>query len=162
MKWLQAILAIITCFYFTSCATHALWNATDPHEYVAVPQNQVNVEELKAKGILYYADPKHGVVYVEKTAIQKNKDYLIRAFATPVTVVLDAAPALVVVGGVIWLGVHDPQLLLNALQPKSSGRSSAGSSITPSSPYFRSYKGQEESDSLQRSLESDPSLHIPH
>ena len=106
MKWIQLVLAIITCGYLTSCATHALWDATDPHECVVVPQSQVNEQELKAKGIVYYPDPKHGVVYVEKTAMQKNKDYVIRAFGTPVTVILDTAGTVVVVGAIVWCFGH--------------------------------------------------------
>ena len=38
-----AMVAVLT----SSCATHALWKATDPQEYVAVPQSEVTGKRAK-------------------------------------------------------------------------------------------------------------------
>jgi hypothetical protein len=142
MRWIQSVLPIVTCGFLTSCATHALWVATDPREYVVVSQSDVNEQEMKAKGIAYYTDPAHGVLYVEKTAMQKNKDYMIRALGTPVTVVLDTAATVVVVGAAVWVLGHG----------------------APASPAYnawwweryRSDQEQKKLDSLGRNLDAAP------
>jgi hypothetical protein len=85
----------------TSCATSKLWEATDPEEYVSVPQSEVSEAELREKGVDYRKDDAHGVYYVEKSSLRRLGDYSIRFFAAPVTVVLDAATAIVVVGVVV-------------------------------------------------------------
>ncbi len=99
------MIAVLT----TSCATKKLWEATDPEEYVSVPQSEVSEAELREQGVNYRKDDEHGVYYVEKSNFRRLGDYTIRFFATPVTVVLDAAPAIVVIGGVIALESLDTE-----------------------------------------------------
>ena len=109
-KCVRSILAIMICSFLTSCATPALWNATDPQHCIVVPKSDAMEQQLKAKGISYYGSPKGDVLFVDKTAMQKDKDYLIRTLATPVTVVLDAGVTVVVVGvlagPLVLLGSH--------------------------------------------------------
>ena len=106
MKWSPAILAMLACTILTSCVTPALWRATNPHEFVAVTRNKVNEDELKASGLSYWVDPKRSLFYVEKTNLQKAKDYIIRAVGTPVTVAVDAATTIAVVGAVVFVMRH--------------------------------------------------------
>ncbi|MDD5676873.1 MAG: hypothetical protein PHW60_02650 [Kiritimatiellae bacterium] len=49
----------------------------------------------------YYKDDQAKVYYVGKSSLRKLGDYSIRMFAVPVTVVLDAAPAILVVGAIV-------------------------------------------------------------
>lgn len=67
----------------------------------------MNEAELKAKGLSYHVDPKWNLIYVEKTNLQKTKDYAIRILGTPVTVVVDAAMTIAVVGAAVCLTSHD-------------------------------------------------------
>ena len=91
------------CGLLAGCATPALWEATDPHEFVAISRSTVTEQDLKAKGLPYYVDKERDLLYVEKNTLQKTKDYAIRTVATPVTVVIDAATTIVVVGGAVAL-----------------------------------------------------------
>jgi len=84
----------------TSCVTRSLWKATDPLEYVSVPQNEVSESELQERGVRYRKDDKRGLYYVEKTSLQRFGNYTIRMLATPATVVLDVAPVIVVIGAI--------------------------------------------------------------
>jgi len=81
-----------------SCLTTRLWKATDPVEYVAVSQNKISESELQERKVSYRKDDERGLYYVEKTSLRRLGDYTLRALAAPVTVVLDAAMAIVVVG----------------------------------------------------------------
>lgn len=56
--------------------------------------------ELRERGVDYRKDDEHGVYYVEKTGLRRLGDYTIRFFLTPVAVVVDVAPAILVVGAV--------------------------------------------------------------
>lgn len=98
-------LAILT----SACATKALWEATDPAEYVSVPQTDVSEAELRERGIDYRRDDTQGLYYVEKSNIRRLGDYSIRFFATPITVALDAVPAIVVIGTLYGLDRADNQ-----------------------------------------------------
>lgn len=79
MNLIRSISLVLTSFLFASCATPALWDATDPHEYVAIPKSKVNEDELKAKGISYRVFYEQNLFLVEKTELQKYKDYTYRA-----------------------------------------------------------------------------------
>lgn len=102
----RSVTAAAMCGLLVSCATPALWQATDPHEFVAVSRSKTNEEELKARGLQYRVDEQRNLVYVEKTKLRKSKDYVIRALATPVTVALDAATTIAVVGAAVYVVVH--------------------------------------------------------
>lgn len=91
-------LIILSGMLVSSCCTPALWDATDPCAYVQVAQGQVTDEELRGKGLKFYRDDAMGVFYVQKSGVRKLGDYMIRAVAIPVTVVVDAVTTIVVVG----------------------------------------------------------------
>lgn len=100
----------------SSCATRALWRATDPLEYVAVPQDEVSESELQESGVSYRKDDEHGLYYVEKSSLRRLGDYSMRACATPVTVCLDVAP---VISCILAMGALDD------LARRSGGRGQA-------------------------------------
>jgi hypothetical protein len=54
----------------TSWATKKLWEATEPQEYVSVPQNEVSQAELRARGVDYRKDDEHGLYNVEKSTLR--------------------------------------------------------------------------------------------
>lgn len=109
-RWVQQILSWALCAALASCATPALWDATNPRRCVAIKKTPANEEALKAKGIPYTEDPKRDYFYVEKSKLRKAGDYASRTLATPVTVILDAAgTAIVVVGVLAILSVHTPE-----------------------------------------------------
>lgn len=82
----------------SSCFTPVLWDATNPRERIAIWYKDISEATLKEKGIRYERYDEGGYFLVEKTSVQKLKDYGVRLLATPVTVALDAATAAVVVG----------------------------------------------------------------
>jgi len=96
--WLACV-----CLTLVSCATPALWDATDPREYIAMDRNEKNEAKLKAGGLSYRVDDDRNLFYVEKNRLQKSRDYAIRTIGTPITVVLDAATTIVVVGAAIYV-----------------------------------------------------------
>ena len=83
-----------------------LWDAADPHEYVVVSRDEITEEELQEKGLDYEVSEEWNVYYVEKNVLQKTRDYIYRSFATPVTVTVDVAMPLLVIGGVSYAAVN--------------------------------------------------------
>lgn len=90
-------LAIISILFLlcTSCATKSLWEATDPDKYIQIKFTDITEQELKDKGAKYYKDDKTHSYYVNKNSQDKLKNYAIRVFATPVTVVIDATTVVI-------------------------------------------------------------------
>ncbi len=88
----------------TSCTTTYLWNETDP--YVLVSQNEITESELRSRKVKYVRDDQFGVFFVEKKALEKYTDYAIRVVGTPVTVAVDTATTIVVVGGAFYLSAY--------------------------------------------------------
>lgn len=84
----------------SSCATKALWRATDPTNYVRVRSDLVTEDELKKKGLNYFKSDKDKAYYVEKNDFDKLRDVTLRIFATPITVIIDAATSIFVIGTV--------------------------------------------------------------
>src|SRR6266540_31548 len=91
---------IIAVALFFSCATKALWEATSAESYVRVRSDLVAEEDLKKKGLKYFKSDKDKAYYVEKNDFDRLKDYTFRLFGTPITVVIDAATSILVIGGV--------------------------------------------------------------
>ena len=90
----------------SSCTTSALWDATDPNEYIAVASTRISENSLKQKGLKYYTDDSKTLFFVEKSKLQKITDYTIRTLGTPVTVALDAATTIAVVGVGVYVVTH--------------------------------------------------------
>jgi hypothetical protein len=95
---MKAIAALLMLALATSCATTMLWDHTDT--YVAVSQDEISEDVLKAQGATYYRDDLRKVFFVEKRGMAKFRDYTIRTFTTPVTVMIDAATTIVVAGAI--------------------------------------------------------------
>lgn len=104
----QFILFFVVVFLLTSCATSMLWDATDPEEYVVVSRDEITEAELKEKGLDYEISEKWNVYYVEKSLLQKTKDYAYRSFATPVTITVDVGSTVLVVGGLTYAWLYAP------------------------------------------------------
>ena len=97
-------LSIITIM-LSSCTTKALWEATSPESYVRVRSDLVAEEDLQKKGLKYFKSDKDKAFYVEKNDFDRLKDYTVRLFGTPITVVIDAATSILVIGGIGVAGV---------------------------------------------------------
>jgi len=92
---------LLLCF-LSSCATRSLWKETDPGKFVRISMDDITEDELKEKELRYYKDYIYHVYYVEKSGLEKLKDYSLRILGTPFTVVIDAATSIFVVGYVLF------------------------------------------------------------
>jgi hypothetical protein len=81
-----------------------LWDATDPNEYVQIKYTDITEQELLDSGSEYIKDDEKHLYYVKKNSFQKLSGFALRAFGTPVTVVVDAA-TVVLLG--IGVGIAD-------------------------------------------------------
>ena len=99
MKIKYLLLFVIISIFCTSCVTKKLWENTNPNEYVKISANDITAEELNEKGIEYIRYYNGGDFYVKKSAMLKLKDYTLRLFITPFTVVIDATVSTVAVIG---------------------------------------------------------------
>lgn len=97
-------LTVLALLVLASCTTTYLWNETDP--YVLVSQKDITETELLARNLNYVRDDQFGVFFVQKQALEKYTDYAIRVVGTPVTVAVDAATTIVVVGGGFYLAAY--------------------------------------------------------
>jgi hypothetical protein len=103
---MKIISSLIVLLLLVSCTTSMLWDATDPHEYVVISKDEITEEELQEKGLDYEVSEKWNVYYVEKNVLQKTRDYMYRSFATPVTVTVDVAMPVLVIGGMSYAAVN--------------------------------------------------------
>lgn len=102
MKTGYILLIIFLSFLCASCATKKLWENTNPNEYVRVSASEISEEELKQKGIKYLKGYDNDF-YIEKSTLLKLKDYSLRLFITPATVLVDATVGVVFAVGVAVL-----------------------------------------------------------
>jgi hypothetical protein len=91
-----------------SCATAKLWEDTNPNERIWIDSSKITEEALKKRGVAYQVETTQwGTGYlVEKSAAEKMKDYHLRMLGAPVTLVVDAATTVVVVG--VYMFLNDP------------------------------------------------------
>jgi hypothetical protein len=94
----RILVPAIAAVLITACVTTKLWEATDPHKFVEISMVDISEKELQNRQVKYYTDLRKRCYYVEKDGLQKFQDYTLRVLITPVTVVLDTATAIVVVG----------------------------------------------------------------
>jgi hypothetical protein len=106
MSIFQTLSSLAALMLLTSCTTSMLWDATDPQEYVVVSRDEITEAELKEMGLDYEVSEKWNVYYVEKSILQKTRDYVYRSFATPVTVTIDVLTPVVVVGGLGYVIIN--------------------------------------------------------
>jgi hypothetical protein len=71
--------------------TEALWERTEPDEYVRVGFGEISEEEIKERNLDFIKDDCTSSYFVEKDSLQKFSDYTYRALGTPITIVLDTA-----------------------------------------------------------------------
>jgi len=91
-----------------SCATARLWEDIDPNERIWIDASKTTEEALRKKGVDFEAyDSGNCKGYlIKKSGMDRMKDYQLRALGTPVTLALDAATTVVVVGA--YMFVNDP------------------------------------------------------
>lgn len=87
-----------------SCATPALWDATDPDQWVKADNTAVGTNDLAARGVEYRYHEATGDIYIPKSQLHKLGDYTLRALATPITVTLDAVGMTTIVCGAVLAG----------------------------------------------------------
>lgn len=90
------------------CATAKLWDETNPNERVWIDADRITEATLRERGIdyqVYSGACGHGYL-VRKNIYGRMKDYQFRALGTPITLALDAATLVVVVGAFVFL--NDP------------------------------------------------------
>ena len=101
------VLLIAVLAATSSCATKTLWRTTSAGYFVRVRGDLVTEQELQKKGLKYFKDDKSRDFYVEKTGLDRVRDYAIRVFGTPITIVIDAATTLLVIGVIGGAGFVD-------------------------------------------------------
>jgi hypothetical protein len=88
----------------TSACTTALWEDTNPQEFVDITNTAISIEELKRQDIAFYVDQKSGRIFMEKSGMDRFKNYSLRALGTPVTLAVDIAGfAAATTAGVIYI-----------------------------------------------------------
>ena len=90
---------LLIVFLGSSCVTKALWDHTNPKEYVEIGFDEITEKELIDRGVRYERHDVRDVFYVEKSSLQKLGDYTIRAIGTPFTIVLDATGTVLMIIG---------------------------------------------------------------
>ncbi len=105
--------ALVTC---QSCATALLWEKTDPRERIWIGADKTTEEALMRRGVAYevYVSPRGKGYLIEKSGWRKMSDYQLRMLGTPVTLALDTATTVVVVG--VYLFINDPSLTCDLIQ----------------------------------------------
>ncbi len=94
----QICMLIILTTFIMSCATTKLWEATDPYKYIEISMVDITEKELIDKKVRYYKDAQKRVYYVEKSGAEKFQGYALRILATPLTIAVDAATVILVIG----------------------------------------------------------------
>ena len=112
MRWLLVWMMVLS----QSCATQALWKNTDPQERIWIDATKVTEESLRSRGVAFEAfeSPKGKGFLIEKSGWRKMGDYHLRALGTPVTLVLDTATTVVVVG--FYLLLVEPEGTVSLIQ----------------------------------------------
>jgi hypothetical protein len=113
------VLGLLAVLLTASCATQKLFDDANPRERIWISAKDVSEEKLISMGVKYYkySDEFETGYLVEKSTVQRLRDFVIRATGVPVTLVVDAATA-VSLGGVAVLRVAlelDPQGTTDAL-----------------------------------------------
>jgi hypothetical protein len=108
MKILLSVILVGIVVVCQSCATGKLWEDTDPNERIWLDASKTTEEALQKRGVDYEVYDRGGRkgYLIKKSGMDRMKDYHLRVLGTPVTLVLDAATAVVVVGA--YMFVNDP------------------------------------------------------
>ena len=99
-------LVVLLTIPISGCLTRSLMDAADPTAYALISKSSISEEELRARGLDYRTSPKlEEYYYVEKDDLQKLKDTFVIATLAPLTVVVDVATVITVVGVVVFAHV---------------------------------------------------------
>ena len=103
------------------CSTSALWEHTNPDERIWIDANRTSESDLKKRGVDYevYTGARGNGFLIKKSGWEKMKDYQLRALGTPVTLVVDAASVVVVVG--VFIFITDPAGTVSLIDALSDG-----------------------------------------
>jgi hypothetical protein len=105
MRKKTGILLVSVALACQSCFTTALWQDTDPRARIWIDADKITEAELLRRGLkyeVYNADWGRGYL-VKKNALGKMRDYHLRALGTPVTLTVDVATSVLVVGYYMFL-----------------------------------------------------------
>ena len=115
MRSWQGSIVFFVCMslLLSACATQTLWENTNPRERVWVSASEVTEPLLIEQHIPYHkyeGDLGPGFL-IPKTKAQRLGDYTVRALVAPVTVTVDAATVVAVVGLIVF--VEHPEVFLH-------------------------------------------------
>jgi hypothetical protein len=96
-RWSHALLLLVLLAGLAGCATRTLWRDYGPDSYVEVPAADVDPATLDREGVEHRLLP-NGNRLVPRRGLDRVGAYAVLIFATPVTVVVDAAVTVTVVG----------------------------------------------------------------
>jgi hypothetical protein len=119
MKSMAGLILMGLLMICQSCTTAKLWEDANPNERVWIDASKITEESLQQRGVAYepYAFAKGKGYLVKKSGWDKMKDYHLRMLGTPVTLVVDAATSVVVVGAYVL--VTDPELAFSVIEALS-------------------------------------------
>jgi hypothetical protein len=80
--------------------TQKLWDSNNPNARIWIDADKITEEELKQRGVDYthFSSNKFNGYMVEKSQEEKMRGFYLRMLATPVTLTVDAATVVAVVG----------------------------------------------------------------
>jgi hypothetical protein len=109
-------------FSCQACSTAKLWEDADPNARIWIDADKTTEAALKERGLHYQVYNEQGVsgFLIEKRGLERMKEYQLRALGTPVTLVVDAAVTVVVVGVYVFLA--DPVGTCSLIEGLSNGQ----------------------------------------
>ena len=99
-----------------ACATQRLWAETDPKARIWIDAGKTTEDSLRSRGVAYqvYEAPQGRGYLIEKSGWQKMGDYQLRLFGTPVTLALDTATTVAVIG--VYMFLSDPYATVSLIE----------------------------------------------
>ena len=119
MKSLLGVILLGILVICQSCTTSKLWEDTNPKDRIWIDASKTTEAALQKRGVKYesYALSRGNGYLVAKSSMDKMKDYQLRMLGTPVTVVLDTAATVVVVG--VYMFLNDPEGTVSLIEASS-------------------------------------------
>lgn len=108
MRYFVQILLACYLLGCQACTTAKLWEDANPNDRIWIDADKTTEASLKERGVKYEVYSRDGVsgYLIRKDGFERMKDYQLRALGTPVTLVVDAASTVVVVG--FYMFLNDP------------------------------------------------------
>lgn len=121
MKRILSLFLIGLLLICQACSTAKLWQDANPNDRIWIDANKTTEAALKERGLDYevYNDKGVSGYLIKKHGLERMKDYQLRALGTPVTLVLDAAATVVVVG--VYMFISDPAGTCSLIESTSNG-----------------------------------------